>query len=215
MDTLNSHHPSLLFVALSRSSKASCVPTELMNVSLCWSANTGVSMCRSVFNTWNLFYLSSHWDIPLPYMNTWNVHRMFITYIHRTLESRNTKNTYDFLVQVRNFLLPLSLKVLRHKERDTHSFYSGFSICPPSYTHPPQGHWPGFGELAKVNRLLPSQELNSTDFLKIPKILRARFRCMTSFTSTGQPFPGIYFDICERHILRARASTHVLKFVPN
>ena len=56
--------------------------------------------------------------------------RMFITYIHRTYESRNTKNTYDFLVQVRNFLLPLSLKVLRHKERDTHSFYSGFSICP-------------------------------------------------------------------------------------
>ena len=38
----------------------------------------------------------------------WNVHRMFITYIHRTQESRNTKNTYDFLVQVRNFLLPLS-----------------------------------------------------------------------------------------------------------
>ena len=63
-------------------------------------------------------------------MNTWNVHRMFITYIHRTQESRNTKNTYDFLVQVWNFLLPLSLKVLRHKERDTHSFYSGFFIYP-------------------------------------------------------------------------------------
>ena len=45
------------------------------------------------------------------------------------------KNTYDFLVQVQNFLLPLSLKVLRHKESDTHSFYSGFSICPPLHTH--------------------------------------------------------------------------------
>ena len=33
-------------------------------------------------------------------------------YIHRTKESRNTNNSYDFLVQVRNFLLPLSLKVL-------------------------------------------------------------------------------------------------------
>ena len=46
------------------------------------------------------------------------------------------KNTYDFLVQVQNFLLPLSLKVLQHKERDTHSFYSGFSICPPNMCAP-------------------------------------------------------------------------------
>ena len=106
----------------------------------------------------------------------WNVHRMFITYIHRTQESRNTKNTYDCLVQVRNFLLPLSLKVLRHKERDTHSFYSGFSICPTSQHvwHPPQGHWPGFGEQAKVNRLLPRQDsTQQTDFFNSPKILRA------------------------------------------
>ena len=41
------------------------------------------------------------------------------------------KNTYDFLVQVQNFLLPLSLTVLRQKERGTHSFYSGFFISPP------------------------------------------------------------------------------------
>ena len=44
------------------------------------------------------------------------------------------KSTYDFVVQVRNFLLPLSLKFLRHKKRDTHSFYSGFFICP--HPHP-------------------------------------------------------------------------------
>ena len=80
------------------------------------------------------------------------------------------KNTYDFLVQVRNFLLPLSLKVLRHKERDTHSFYSGFFICTPQHVrHPPQGLWPG----PKVNRLPLALELNSTNFFKIPKILRA------------------------------------------
>ena len=70
------------------------------------------------------------------YGYAWNVHRVFITYIHRTWESRYTKNTYDFLVQVRNFLLPLSLKVLRHKEGDIHSFYSGFSICSPSRAAP-------------------------------------------------------------------------------
>ena len=86
------------------------------------------------------------------------------------------KNTYDFLVQVWNFLLPLSLKVLQHKERDTHSFYSGFFICPPpSRATPAQGLWPGFGEQAKINRLLPRQNLTQlTDFFKIPQILRAR-----------------------------------------
>ena len=61
----------------------------------------------------------------------WNVHIMFIyIYIeHRNPETRKTLD--DFLIQVRNFLLPFSLKVLRHKERDTHSFYSAFFICPP------------------------------------------------------------------------------------
>ena len=120
------------------------------------------------------------YTLTYPYINMGNVHRMFITYIHKTEESRNMKNTYDFLVQVRNILLPLSLKVLRHKEKDTHSFYSGFSICPP----PTCGHC----ELAKVTLLLRTARLNSTAFFKNPQILRARFRCMTSFTSTGQPF---------------------------
>ena len=103
--------------------------------------------------------------VPYPwYEYVWNVHRMFITYIHRTYESRNTKNTYDFLVQVRCFLLPLSLKVLRQKERDTHSFYSGFSICPrPTRAHPSQG----LREKAKVNRLLPRQDSNQLTSFKM------------------------------------------------
>ena len=51
------------------------------------------------------------------------------------------KNTDDFFVQVRNILLPLSLKVLRHKVREAQSFYSGFFICPTPHQHvwhPPQ-----------------------------------------------------------------------------
>ena len=43
-----------------------------------------------------------------------------------------------------------------------------------------------------------------TDFFKSPKVLRARFRCMTSFTSPRD----FYFDICERHIL-LRARQHL------
>ena len=45
-------------------------------------------------------------------MNMWNVHRIFITYIHRTKESRNTKNTWRLL------------------SSGTKSFYAGFSIYP-------------------------------------------------------------------------------------
>ena len=102
----------------------------------------------------------------------WNVHRIFITYIHRTLESRNTKNTYDFLVQVRNFLLPLSLKVLRHEERDTHSFYSDFSIYPPP--HISCGTRLKSTGLASANKrksilLVRCLVLNSTDFFQIPQ----------------------------------------------
>ena len=58
---------------------------------------------------------------------------IYIYIEHRNLEIWKTHN--DFSVQVRNFLLPLSLKVLRHKERDMHSFYSGFFICPPPQSH--------------------------------------------------------------------------------
>ena len=49
------------------------------------------------------------------------------------------KNTNDFFVQVRNFLLPLRLKVLQHKEREAQSFYFGFFMSPPHLVqHLPQ-----------------------------------------------------------------------------
>ena len=76
-----------------------------------------------------------HIYVPQPwYGYVWNVHRMSIKIEHRNLEIRKTRN--DFLVQIRNFLLPLSLKVFRHEEKDTHSFYSDFFICPPSCAAP-------------------------------------------------------------------------------
>ena len=86
--------------------------------------------------------------------------------LHVYVYKYTTKTRNDFLVQVRNFLLPLSLKVLRHKERYTHSFYSGFSICPP-----PTCVAPVFRPLAWLRRASESQpsspeaELNSTNWL--------------------------------------------------
>ena len=131
-------------------------------------------------------------------MNTymWNEHRMFITHIgipkHET--------TYDFLFQVRNFLLPLSLKVFRHKESEAQSFYADISISlPPS---------PRAALAARPSASLESQPSSSTaeqrltsDFSKYQPTLPV----MTSFTSPGQiSIWGLYFDIPEWYIHSAR-----------
>ena len=76
---------------------------------------------------------------------------MSIKIEHRNLEIRKTRN--DFSVQVRNFLLPLNLKILRHKEWDTHSFYYGFFICPPP---PLVRHLPKASGLASVSKCKPT-----------------------------------------------------------
>ena len=139
-----------------------------------------------------------------------NVHRMFITYIHRTQKSRNTKNTYDFFVQVRNFLLPLSLKVLRHKERDTHSFYSGFSICtPPSHATPYTRPLAWLRRASENQPSSPETELNSTNWLfqNSPNPLRASGAWRHSHSLAPFPISGFYCDISEWHVRSARART--------
>ena len=96
---------------------------------------------------------------------------MSIKIEHRNLEIRKTRN--DFFVQVRNFLLPLSLKFFRHKEREAQSFYSGFFICPPLNTCGTRHK--RLREQAKANRF-PLRQVSSqlTDFFKIsPNLLRA------------------------------------------
>ena len=83
---------------------------------------------------------------------------------HRNLEIRKTRN--DFFVQVRNFLLPLSLKVFRHKEREVKSFYTGVFICPAPNTCGTRHK--GLREQAKTNRFPPRQVSSQlTDFFKI------------------------------------------------
>ena len=89
------------------------------------------------------------------YSYEWNVHRMSIKIEHRNLETRQTRN--DFFSPVRNYLLPLSLKVLRHKEREAQSLYSGFFICP---TNTCGTRHKGPREQAKTNRL-PLRQVSS------------------------------------------------------
>ena len=143
-------------------------------------------------------------------MNMRNVPGMFIhIYIeHRNLEIR--KYTYDVFVQVRNFLLPLSLKVLRHKEREVQSFYSGFFICPsstPSRATPA----PGLREQVKANRLPPRQVSSQLTFFKFPKS-SAHFLCVTSSAVTSPRFSSwaIVTSLSDTSVLRARAWTPAL-----
>ena len=103
---------------------------------------------------------------------TYNVHTIYTQNIG-VPKHKKTRN--NFLVQVRNLLLPLSLKVLRHKERDTHSFYSGFFICPTPYLlqRPQRTNLSDLSEPRKSTLPVRCPVLNSTDFFKIPQILRA------------------------------------------
>ena len=93
-------------------------------------------------------------------------------------ESRNTKNTYDFSVQVRNILLPLSLKVFRRNERESTIFLFWLFHRPTPFCATPAQ---GLREQAKVNRLVWCLVSTLLTSFKFPKS-SARFRCVTSFT---------------------------------
>ena len=112
------------------------------------------------------------------------------------------KNTYNFSVQVRNFLLPLSLKVFRHKEREAQSFYAGVFICaaPPSHVTPAQV----LREQAKVNPFCSVSSLNSLTFFKFPKS-SVRFQCVTSSALCNPVSHLGYCDIFEWHVCSACA----------
>ena len=134
------------------------------------------------------------------YGHVWNVRRISIKIEHRNLETRKTLD--DFFVQVRNFLLPLSLKVLRHKKREAQSFYSGFFICPPQQVwHPPQRS-PRASENQPSS---PEAGLISTLWLlqNLPKS-SVRFRCVTSFTLCNPVSHLGYCDISKWHVRPAR-----------
>ena len=122
------------------------------------------------------------------------------------LKIRKTRN--DFFVQVRNLLLPLGLKVLRHKEREAQSFYSGFFICPPKTCGT---RHKGLCEQAKTSRLPPRQVSSQLTDFKFPKS-SVRFRCVTSFAFSSPRFPSqaIVTSLSDTSAPSARAWTPVL-----
>ena len=133
-----------------------------------------------------------------------NVHGTFITYIHRIqdLEIRKTHN--DFSVQVRTFLLPLSLKVLRHKERGTIFQFLLFHLPPPNTCGT---RHKGLREQAKVNHLVWCPVLNS-DFLKISQNPPCASGAWRHSHSPASVSPLGYGDISEWHVRSARTREH-------
>ena len=74
----------------------------------------------------------------------------------------------------------------------------------------------GFGEQAKVNRLLPRQDSTQLTFSKSPKSSARALPVHAVIHIHWSTFlSDFYFDIYERHILPARVLTPALKFAPN
>ena len=124
-----------------------------------------------------------------------------------TQETWNTKNTYDFLVQVRNFLLPLSLKVFQHKEeRGTIFLWRLFHLpLPPPRAAPTARPW----QALKSTFFFPGRNSTPlTDFSQISAHASGAWH--HSHPLATIPIWDFYFDISEWHILPMCAWTPAL-----
>ena len=145
----------------------------------------------------------------------WNVHRMFITYIHvDNIGIPKHEKHLRLLSSGTKLFITFELKVIRHKESDTQSFYADFSICPPP--PPPPLHAGPRRKLLVWSQLNPESQPSSsdaktqlTDFSQILQILRARFRCMTSFTYPGHIYylGFLFWHLWMTHLPRTRVNT--------
>ena len=165
-----------------------------------------INHCR-LFNAKSSLYI--HCNIAR-YTDTWIVHRIFImsiTHIYN-IGIPNHKNTNDFLVQIRNFLLRLSLKVFRHKKREIPSFYTDFSNCPSNTCGV---------RSAQIRLASPSSQSQLTYFSQItpnpPRTLPVHD--VIHIPRSQLSIRDFYFDISEWHILPARASTPAVHVAPN
>ena len=122
-----------------------------------------------------------------------------------------TRNTLRLLSSGTKLFITFELRVFRHEERETQSFYADcFYIVSsqPNQRAAPVAHkfvWPH--PALNLDSLVRRQEINSQLFLKSPKIHGPRFWCMTSFTPPGLNFlSGIFIltSLNDSSSLRAR-----------
>ena len=123
---------------------------------------------------------------------TWDIHYIY-NIENRNLEIRKTRD--DFFVQVRNLLLPLSLKVFRGERHN-------LSILAFSYATATK-----VSASKRKQAVFPEAGLISTPWLfkNLPKS-SARFWCVTSFSLATLRFPSraIVTSLSDTSALRAR-----------
>ena len=149
------------------------------------------------------------------YVKCTYVHRMFIR-----IGIRKTRNTDDFLGSGTKLLLPsLSLGFSTRRERETQFFYADCSsIVSFQLTDSTNARalsivhkFTGLTQVRKIYSHHLSPNLNSLLLFKITKNPSPSLPGMTSFTSPVTfPHWSFYCDICDCHILPARAWTAAL-----
>ena len=139
-----------------------------------------------------------------------NVHRMFIG-----IGIWKTRNAWRLSwSRYETFIYLFEFKVFRHeeRERDTHNFFLCwlFHLTPTTCGTPPQTT--SLASASFGNRLASSKpQISTKSFFSNPKILSPSIPGITSFTSPVIfPIWGFYCDICDCHILPARAWTLAL-----
>ena len=151
----------------------------------------------------------------------WNAH-MFIEYshaynVHTHRNPKNTRNTDDSLGSGTKLLLPSLSLGFRHEESETQFFYADCSsivcsqltdptnarACPAVY------NWTGLAQVRKINSFVKVQISTHCFYSKSLRIPAHRFRAWSHSHPSSVLFPiwGFYCDICDCHILPARAWT--------
>ena len=137
---------------------------------------------------------------------------------------RKTRNTDESLGSGTKLLLPsLSLGFSTRGERDTQFFYADcssivsfqLSDLTNARARPAVHNWTSLTQVRKIYPLRLSPNLNSLLLFKITKNRSPSLLGMTSFTSQVLfPIWGFDCDICDCHILPARAWTPALMSAP-
>ena len=136
-----------------------------------------------------------------------------------------TRNTDDFLGSGTKLLLPSLSLGFRHEEKERHTIFSMLTVRPSSalnsLTQPTRvrtlqfTNWTGLAQGRKINTLRLSSNLNFLLLFKITKNPSPSLQGMTSFAPPVLfPICVFYSNICDCHILPARAWTPALMSAP-
>ena len=167
--------------------------------------SAGINVCRFFFNVEvinrSLLFIS------INTIRMIRIRRMFICIgIPKTLTT--------FFCSGTKLLLPSWLLGFRHEERERHNFYyadCSIWLFQQRAVHPVDLNWTGLAQVQKSTRYI-LRKISTHCFLKNHQ----NSQSIASghdviYIPVSFPIWGFYYDICDCHILRARAWTPALK----